>query len=307
MATLIVRRILGLIPVVVAISILVFLMIHLIPGDPVAMMLGEAGVSQEAVDNVRQQLGLNDPLWVQYRRFALNALHGDLGRSMLQNRKVEDLIAAQLPATMELTMAGLVLAVLSGLVIGVIAAVRQNTWVDSSSMVVALLGISMPSFWLSLLLIFLFSLRLGWLPATGRGGFVRLIMPSIALGFGVAALLARMVRSSMLDVLSQDYVRTARAKGLSERVVVYKHALTNALIPVVTVVGLEFGRLMSGAVVIETVFARAGIGRLTVTAILSKDYPLVQGAVLVSALVYLAANLIVDISYAWIDPRIRYS
>jgi len=271
------------------------------------MMLGEAGVSQEAVDNVRQQLGLNDPLWVQYQRFATNALRGDLGKSMLQNRNVTDLILAQLPATLELTMAGLVLAVVFGGVAGIIAAVRQNSWVDSSSMVVALAGISMPSFWLSLLMIFLFSLKLGWLPATGRGGLIRLIMPSVALGFGVAALLARMVRSSMLEVLKQDYVRTARAKGLVERVVVYRHALANALIPVVTVVGLEFGRLMSGAVVIETVFARAGIGRLTVTAILSKDYPLVQGAVMVSALVYLAANLIVDISYALIDPRIRYN
>lgn len=306
MAVYIVKRLMSLVPVLLAITLLVFVMIHLVPGDPVAMMLGEAGTSQAAVDQAREQLGLNDPLPTQYLRFLSGILRGDLGKSMLRNQSVTALILDRLPSTLVLTLTGLGIATLVGVVVGVLAAVRQNSMVDNVSMVAAMLGVSMPSFWLGLMMIFLFSLHLGWLPATGSGGFNRLIMPAVTLGYAAAALITRMVRATMLDVLNTDYIRTARAKGLGETAVRYKHALVNAMIPVVTVLGLEFGRLMGGAVVIETVFSRPGIGRLAVTAILSKDYPLVQGVVLVQAVIFLLANLIVDVSYAYIDPRIRY-
>jgi peptide/nickel transport system permease protein len=293
-------------PVLFGISVIVFLMMHLVPGDPAKMMLGELAVQKEAVETLRRQLGLADPIPVQYWRFLSGALRGDLGRSILENQPVARMIWQVLPSTIELTLAGLGVAVLLGGVLGVVAAVRQNTWIDNSSMVIALWGVSMPSFWLGLLLIFLFSLKLGWLPATGQGGVVRLIMPAFALGYVAAAVIARLVRSSMLEVLRQDYVRTARAKGLRDRIVVFRHALKNAMIPVVTVLGLQFGALLGGAVVIETVFSRPGVGRLAVTSILSKDFQVTQGTVLMSAVFYTLVNIIVDVSYAFLDPRIRY-
>jgi ABC-type dipeptide/oligopeptide/nickel transport system permease component len=288
------------------ISIAVFLMMHLVPGDPAKMMLGELAVDKQAIANLRRQLGLDDPIPIQYWRFLKGALQGDFGRSILENQPVARMIWQVLPSTVELTLAGLGIAVLLGGILGVTAAVRQNTWVDNTSMVVALWGVSMPSFWMGLLLIFLFSLKLGWLPATGQGGAQRLIMPAFTLGYVAAAVIARLVRSSMLEVLRQDYVRTARAKGLADRLVIYRHALKNALIPVVTVLGLQFGALLGGAVVIETVFSRPGIGRLAVTSILSKDFQVTQGTVLMSAVFYTLVNLIVDVSYALLDPRIRY-
>lgn len=281
-------------------------MMHLVPGDPAKMMLGELAVQKEAVDNLRHQLGLDDPIPIQYWRFLKGALHGDLGRSILENQPVARMIWQSLPSTIELTLAGLSIAVLLGGILGVTAAVKQNTWVDNASMVLALWGVSMPSFWLGLLLIFLFSLNLHWLPATGQGGFERLLMPAFTLGYVASAVIARLVRSSMLEVLRQDYVRTARAKGLADRLVIYRHALKNALIPVVTVLGLQFGALLGGAVVIETVFSRPGIGRLAVTSILSKDFQVTQGTVLMSAVFYTLVNIMVDVSYAVLDPRIRY-
>lgn len=300
------KRVAALVPVLLALSLLVFLIIHLIPGDPVAMMLGEMGVSKEVVENVRQQLGLNDPLWVQYGRFLKGLARGDLGRSFLQNRAVTDMIMDDLPNTLQLALAGLGVATLLGVGFGVTASVRRGSRLDNAVMALALLGVSMPAFWLGLMLIFLFSLKLGLLPATGGGGLSRLILPAIALGMEAAGTIARLTRSSMLDVLGQEYVTTARSKGLAERVVIYRHALKNALIPVITLLGLEFGRLMGGTVVIETVFSRPGVGRLLVSAILGRDFPVVQGAVFVSATIYVLANLVVDISYAFVDPRIRY-
>ncbi len=301
------QRLLSAIPVVLGVTLLVFLMLHLVPGDPAAQMLGEMAVSEAAILNLREQMGLNDPLHVQYGNFVLSALRGELGVSILARRTVGEMIGTNLPATLTLTLAGLGIAFLVGGVLGILAAVFQNTWIDRVSMSFAILGVSMPSFWLGLLLIFLFSLRLGWFPATGSGGIERLVLPAFTLGVAGAAVISRMVRSSMLEVMRQDYVRTGRAKGLSESRVVLKHVLRNALIPVLTIVGLEFGRLLSGTVVIEVVFARPGIGRLLVDAILKKDFQVVQGVVLVSALFYLAVNLLVDLSYTFVDPRIRYS
>lgn len=300
------KRLVAALPVLLGISVAVFLMMHLVPGDPAKMMLGELAVDEDVVANFRHQLGLDDPVPVQYWRFLRNALRGDLGRSILENQPVARMIWQVLPSTVELTLAGMGVAVLLGGALGVTAAVRHHTWVDNGSMLLALWGVSMPSFWMGLLLIFLFSLKLGWLPATGQGGWVRLVMPAFTLGYVAAAVIARLVRSSMLEVLRQDYVRTARAKGLAERLVVYRHALRNALIPVVTVMGLQFGALLGGTVVIETVFSRPGIGRLAVTSILSKDFQVTQGTVLMSAVFYTLVNIIVDVSYAALDPRIRY-
>jgi peptide/nickel transport system permease protein len=301
------QRLLSAVPVIVGVTLLVFLMLHLVPGDPAAQMLGEMAVSEAAILNLREQMGLNDPLHVQYGNFLASALRGELGVSILARRTVGEMIGSNLPATLTLTLAGLGIAFLVGGALGILAAVFQNSWIDRVSMSFAILGVSMPSFWLGLLLIFLFSLRLGWFPATGSGGIERLVLPAFTLGVAGAAVISRMVRSSMLEVMRQDYVRTGRAKGLSEPRVVLKHVLRNALIPVLTIVGLEFGRLLSGTVVIEVVFARPGIGRLLVDAILKKDFQVVQGVVLVSALFYLAVNLIVDLSYSFVDPRIRYS
>jgi ABC-type dipeptide/oligopeptide/nickel transport system permease component len=294
------------VPVLLGISVIAFLMMHVVPGDPARMMLGELAVQQDAIINLRHQLGLDQPIPVQYWRFLTGALHGDLGRSILENQPVARMIWQSLPSTAELTLAGLGIAILLGGALGITAAVRQNTWVDNASMVLALWGVSMPTFWMGLLLIFLFSLKLGWLPATGQGGLLRLIMPAFTLGYVAAAVIARLVRSSMLEVLRQDYVRTARAKGLADRLVIYRHALRNALIPVITVLGLQFGALLGGAVIIETVFSRPGIGRLAVTSILSKDFQVTQGTVLMSAVFYTLVNIMVDLAYALIDPRIRY-
>jgi ABC-type dipeptide/oligopeptide/nickel transport system permease component len=294
------------VPVLLGISVAVFLMMHMVPGDPAKMMLGELAVNKDVVANLRHQLGLDDPIPIQYWRFLKGALHGDLGRSILENQPVARMIWQVLPSTLELTLAGLGIAVLLGVILGITAAVRHRTWVDNVSMVLALWGVSMPTFWMGLLLIFLFSLKLGWLPATGQGGALRLIMPAFTLGYVAAAVIARLVRSSMLEVLRQDYVRTARAKGLADRLVIYRHALKNALIPVVTVLGLQFGALLGGTVIIETVFSRPGVGRLAVTSILSKDFQVTQGTVLMSAVFYTLVNLIVDFSYAALDPRIRY-
>jgi peptide/nickel transport system permease protein len=301
------QRLLSAVPVIVGVTLLVFLMLHLVPGDPAAQMLGEMAVSEAAILNLRQQLGLNDPLHVQYGNFLASALRGELGVSILARRTVGEMIGTNLPSTLSLTLAGLAIAFLIGGVLGILAAVYQNSWIDRLSMTFAILGVSMPSFWLGLLLIFVFALRLGWFPATGSGGLERLVLPAITLGVAGAAVISRMVRSSMLEVMRQDYVRTGRAKGLTEARVVFKHVLRNALIPVLTIVGLEFGRLLSGTVVIEVVFARPGIGRLLVDAILKKDFQVVQGVVLVSAIFYLLVNLIVDLSYSFIDPRIRYT
>jgi ABC-type dipeptide/oligopeptide/nickel transport system permease component len=300
-------RLLGTIPVIFGVTLAVFSMLFLIPGDPVKMMLSEFVTSPEQVARMRAQLHLDEPIVRQYARFVWNALHGDLGISIRDHRPVAVEILEVLPSTLQLALAALALAAALGVSLGVLAAVRQNSWWDATAMVVALAGVSLPSFWFGLLLIFAFSLRLQWFPATGGGDLSHLVLPATALGLGAAAIIARLTRSSMLEVLKMDYVTTARAKGLRERVVLLRHGLRNALIPIVTIFGLQFGALLAGTVIIETVFGRPGIGRLVVAAILNKDFPLVQGVVLFVSTAYVFINLAIDIIYVVIDPRIRYA
>jgi peptide/nickel transport system permease protein len=302
------KQLMMLIPVMLGVSILVFFMMNFTPGGAIEAMVlrGGAQVSGEDLARFRQEMGLDDPLYIQYLRFLSKALRGDLGRSLRTNRPVSEMLWEQLPATVELAVASMGLAVILGGILGIVSALRQNSWIDSLSMALALIGWSMPSFWLGLLLILVFALYLDWFPITGHGGLARLVLPALTLALGTSGLIARLVRSAVLEVLRMDYVTTARAKGLSEHLVISRHVLRNALIPVVTMVGLQFGRLLSGTVIIETVFARQGIGRVTVDAILTRDMPLVQGAVLLFAVIYVLSNLAVDMSYALIDPRIRY-
>lgn len=301
------RRLFQAIPVLLGVSLLVFSMLHLVPGDPVKMMLSEFATNPEQLEKLRSQLHLDEPLPQQFGRFLAGAVRGDLGYSIRSKRPVTTEIMENLPATLELTLAGLLVAVLLGVPLGIVAAVKQHSWADTGSMVLALIGVSMPSFWLGLLMIFTFSLRWPLFPATGGGDWKHLVLPAITLGLGASAIIARLTRSSMLEVLRQEFVTTARAKGLREGSVIARHAFKNALIPVITVFGLQFGQLLAGTVVIETVFSRPGIGRLIVGAIISKDFPLVQGIVLVVAVSYVLVNLVVDIAYAFLDPRIRYT
>lgn len=303
----ILKRLVTSIPVLFGVSIIVFVVMNVLPGDPAQILLGSQEVTPQQLQRLREQLHLDDPLHVRYLTMMGGALRGDLGRSIRSDRPVIEIFMDQFPSTLELTIAALVASIAIGVVAGVIAAVRQYSVLDNLSMLVALLGVSMPSFWLGLLLIFVFALGLGWLPATGTGGPERLLLPALTLGAGGAGVIARLVRSSMLEVLRMEYVTTARAKGLGEHVVVLHHALRNALIPVVTVVGLEVGRLLSGAFVVEVVFSRPGIGRIAIQAINFKDYTIVQGIVLYAAALYVVVNLVVDIVYAYLDPRIRYS
>jgi ABC-type dipeptide/oligopeptide/nickel transport system permease component len=300
------QRLVQAVPVLIGISILSFLMLHLIPGDPVQVFAGDKPLTPERAEVLRHQYGLDRPLLVQYLDFASHAVHGDLGVGLRSQKPVMDSILEVLPSTIQLTAAALAIASVLGITFGIMAAVSHGTWFDTAIMAVAMLGISTPVFYSSLLLILLFSFTLTWLPATGQGGIERLIMPATALGLASGAVLARLVRSSMLEVLNQEYVVTARAKGLAPQLVVLRHALKNALIPAVTILGLQLGALLGGAVVTETIFSRPGIGRLAVDGILNRDFPLVQGTVLVAAVVYVLVNLLVDVSYAVLDPRIRY-
>jgi len=281
-------------------------MMHLLPGNPAELMLAESGGSSQSIAQLRHQLGLDDPLYAQYGRFLVNALRGDLGRSIFTNRPVTRTILEQLPHTVQLAVAAMLVAITIGAALGIAAALNRNTWVDSLCVTVAVAGASVPVFWSGLLLILLFSSLLHWLPATGQGSLKHLIMPAIVLGLASSGSIARLVRSTMLEVLDQEYVTTARSKGLSEGLVVCRHAFKNALIPVITVMGLQFGYLLGGTVVTETVFSRQGLGWLVVDAILWKDFPVVQGAVLLAAAIYTLVNLLVDVSYAILDPRIRY-
>lgn len=301
------RRLLLAIPTVFAVSIAVFLMLHLIPGDPASIYLGENLATPERLERIRHEMGLDRPLHVQYLDFVGRALQGDLGRSLQNDRPVALDIAERLPRTAELAAAAFLVSVVFGVSLGILSALRHNTWVDTLAMLVALVGVSMPIFWLGLLAILVFSIQLGWFPVTGQQGIASLVLPAAVLGIVSSATLARLVRSSMLEVLRQEYVTTARSKGLARRVVIWRHAFKNALIPVVTVLGLEVGSLLSGAVITETVFARPGIGKLVVDSIQSKDFTVVQGTILLIAVTYVLVNLIVDVSYAFLDPRIRVS
>lgn len=300
------RRLLTSVPTIILITILVFSMLHLIPGDPAAIFLGENRSTPELLAQIREDMGLNRPLHVQYLSYMWGVLQGDFGRSLNNNRPVINEIRARLPSTVELTVAALVIGVVLGVGLGILSAIKHNTWIDSFAMVFALVGVSMPVFWSSLLLIFLFSVQLRWFPAIGQGGIERLILPAFALGLISASTIARLVRSSMLDVMSQDYIRTAVSKGLRHRAVITHHALKNAMIPTVTVLGIQFGQLLSGSVITETIFSRLGLGKLYIDSLLNKDFTTVQALTLFIALTYVLINLLVDLSYAFLDPRIRY-
>lgn len=297
------RRIQHTILVLIAISAISFFFIHL-SGDPVMLMLPQDASAAE-IEEMRARLGFNDPIYMQYGRFLVGALTGDLGQSLYYHVPVMELVLERLPASLELATAALVISIGIAVPIGIISAVKRGSAIDFGSMLVALFGLSMPHFWLGIMMILLFSVTLGWLPTSGRGGIEHLVMPALALGLSLMAMFARLTRSVMLEVLQLDYVRTARAKGLKEGMVVGKHALRNALIPLVTVAGLEFGFLLGGTVVIETVFAWPGLGRLVVQAIFNRDYPLVQAVVLVLAGIFVVVNLAVDLIYGLLDPQIR--
>jgi peptide/nickel transport system permease protein len=284
---------------------LVFLFVHLIPGDPVEIMLGETASAADK-EALRRQLGLDLPLWRQYADFMGGFFKADLGRSLYEDSAVIDLVVARLPATLELALGAMTVAILIALPLGIFSAVRKNSWLDRFALAVSLLGAAMPSFWLGPLLILFFSIDLGLLPVSGRGGLSHLILPAFTLGSGLAAILTRMVRSALLETIDEDYIRAARAKGLSESAVWGRHALGNALLPVVTVIGLQFGALLAGSIITETIFAWPGLGRLTIQAIQTRDYPLVQGCILCISMGYILVNLATDILYTFIDPRIRY-
>lgn len=330
----IIKRLLMLIPVLLGVSIMVFAVMHVFTADPTSVILGQHA-TQEQIAKLRVSLGLNQPLYVQYWNFLKGILHGDFGTSLFTQVPITKELMARFPATIELALSAIIFASIIGVTIGVISAVKQNTVVDYVSMVVALLGVSMPIFWLGLILIVFFAVQLHVLPASGRidiglepvhitglylldsllsgnfesfvSAFRHLILPTIALGSFSTAIIARMTRSTMLEIIRQDYIRTARAKGLFEKTVVIGHALRNAMIPVVTVIGLQLGSLLGGAVLTETVFAWPGIGNYVIDAILKSDYPAVQGAVMMMAVIFVVVNLIVDLVYGLLDPRIKYS
>ena len=303
----IVNRTLAAVVVVFGVSSLVFFMLHLLPGDAVTIMLSEFGASARQEAELRDQLGLNDPILVQYGRFLANAVQGDFGRSLFTRRPVLQQIFEQLPKTVELAIAATLVGVVFGALFGISAAIMRNTWWDSISMILSLVALSMPNFWLGLIFIFVFALNLGWFPVQGSDSLYHVVLPALALGLSFAGLLARLFRSAMLEVLGQDYVRTARAKGVSEGRVINRHALKNALIPVVTVVGINFGFLLGGSVIIEIVFARQGIGDVIIKAIFAHDFYLVQGGIIVTATLFVLVNLLVDLTYGLLDPRISYS
>jgi ABC-type dipeptide/oligopeptide/nickel transport system permease component len=306
MAKYIRRRLALAVPTVLLTSLVVFLMLFLIPGDPASIYVGEQTATPERLADIRRVMGLDRPLHVQYADFVWKALRGDLGRSLQTNRPVRDEILTRLPSTVTLAVAAMALAVVLGGGLGLASGLRQNTLVDNLAMVVALFGVSVPVFWLALLLIMLFSVHLQWLPVTSGPGWRGLVLPAVSLALLSAATVARLVRSSLLEVLQLEYLQTARATGLSRAAVVLRHALPNAVLPVITAMGLQFGALLSGAVITETIFARPGLGKLVVDSIQNKDLPTVQGVILVLALIYILMNLLVDLSYAVIDPRIRF-
>jgi ABC-type dipeptide/oligopeptide/nickel transport system permease component len=270
------------------------------------MFMESGGATAEQIEQIRHLLGLDRPLPVQYWDWITDVLQGDLGESIMTGHSVLDLILSNFPSTVQLTVAGMSLAVILGLSLGIVAAVKHNSWLDNLMMVISVSGVAMPSFWLGLVLIYIFSVQLRWLPITGGSTIKRLILPAVALGFQASAVIARLVRSNLLEALQEDYVRTARSKGLSDRIVILRHAMRNSLIPVVTIIGLQFGWLLGGATIIEFVFARRGIGQLTVEALRARDFPLAQGCVLFTAMIYILVNLGTDILYGFIDPRIGY-
>jgi peptide/nickel transport system permease protein len=304
------KRLVLLVPILLGISLLTFSLMHLIPGDPAEILLRQQGIipTQEAIEKFREQMDLNDPLPIQYFNWMYCLLHGDLGSSLSVSygKPVLSEIMFRFPRTLELAAVSLLISLLISIPLGILAAVKQNSVIDHLTLVGASLGIAMPVFWLGLLLMWLFSVHLGWFPVCGYGSVKHIILPSITLGIGMAALTTRLMRASMLEVLEEDYIITARGKGLRERIVILKHALRNALIPVVTVAGLQFGWLLEGAVFVEVIFTWPGVGKLLVDSISARDIPMVQGCVLFVACVFVLVNLAVDISYGMLDPRVRY-
>ncbi len=299
------RRVMLLIPVIIGVTFIIFTMMYLTPGDPARIMLGESAKAED-VARLREELGLDKPYLIQFGNYVKKAvLEQDIGRSYSTKRPVTEEVLGRFPVTLKLAAFSIVIAVAIGIPIGIVSATRQYSLFDNVSMVIALLGVSMPNFWQGLLLILLFSVSLGWLPASGFSSFKHMILPAVTIGTSTAAVITRMTRSSMLEVIRQDYIRTARAKGQVESKVVNRHALKNALIPIITVVGLQFGYLLSGAVLTESIFAVPGVGRLMVESIKTRDFPVVQGAVLFIAVTFSFVNLFVDIMYAYVDPRIR--
>lgn len=298
------RRLLTLLPVIFGVVTAVFLIIHLIPGDPAALMLSE-NANPADIEALRTRLGLDQPLWVQYYHFWANLFRGNLGESIYQRQPVFDLIMERFPNTALLAVCAVLVSLLIAFPLGITSALRQRSAVDYLSLGFSILGISMPVFWLGPLLILVFAVQLHWLPVTGMGSWKHLVLPSLTLGFGLAAITIRMIRSSMIEVMNQDYIRTAFAKGLGRGRVVWKHALKNVMIPVITIVGLQLGALFGGVIITEKVFSYPGLGSLLITAIRGRDYPLVQGTILVIALTYIGINLLVDLLYSRVDPRIR--
>jgi peptide/nickel transport system permease protein len=304
MLAFILQRLLGALLVILGVVSIVFLLIHLIPGDPVEIMLGESASTADR-EALRVALGLNLPIGVQFQNYLYGLLQFDTGNSIHFQRPVSDLLLERLPATGLLALVTLIITLSVALPLGVIAAVRRNTWWDTGAMSFSMLGVSIPNFWLGPLLILVFSLWLGWFPISGQGGFTAVILPALTLATGLIAVLSRMVRSSMLEVLGEDYMRTARAKGLPPHTVILHHGLRNALLPVITLLGLQLGALLAGAVITETVFSWPGIGLLTIESIQSRDYPVVQACVLLISVTYVLVNLLTDLAYAWVDPRVR--
>lgn len=300
----IIRRLIQTIPVVIGVTFVVFFIMQLVPGDPAVLLAGE-GASKATIEGIREQLGLNRPLYVQYFDYLVNIFHGDFGMSLKNNKPILDEILLRLPITMELAFFSIIITIVLGMGAGIISAVKPYSLTDVSVMLVALLGISLPSFWFGLLMMYFFSVKLQILPVAGWDSWQHIILPAFTLGAGGAAIVARMTRSSMLEVVRQDYIRTARAKGLRERIIISKHALRNALIPVITVVGLQFGALLGGTVLVESIFAINGLGRMIVDAIRIRDLPMVQGGVLFASLIFVIVNLFVDIFYRFFNKRIE--
>jgi len=312
MAGYVLRRLLAIIPTLLGVLLLVFLITRLTPGDPARQIAG-AEASEERVEELRRELGLDQPVWVQFGSFLAGAARGDLGRSLLNNRPVTDELTSRFPTTFTITMISMAIALVVGLPLGAIAAARKHSMIDALATLIALFGISMPLFWTAIMGILIFSVKLQWLPVGGLHGPLwtlegakAYILPCLTLAAIPIALIARLTRSSMLEVLNREYISVARAKGLSEHRVVMAHAIKNAMLPVVTFVGLQYGFLLGGAVVTETIFALPGVGRLIVTAISQRDYPIIQGAILMIAVIFVVINLVVDLLYAWLDPRISY-
>lgn len=301
----VVKRILQLIPMLLVLSIIVFLMVRLIPGDPVKNMLG-IDVPQEMVEVERERLGLNDPYIVQYGRFLKELLHGDLGTSIVTGKPVAEELADRYPNTLMLAVGGILIAAVFGVLVGILAAVYHNKFWDNFITALSMLAVSTPSFFLGLILMLVFTLYLGWLPSMGAITPARMVLPIVTLGTQAVGLIARTTRSSMLDVLSQDYIRTSRSRGIPNRVITFAHALKNAMIPVLTAIGLRFGSMLAGSAIVETVFSIKGVGRFVVDSVSKRDYPAVQGCILVLAVTFVVVNTAVDIIYAAVDPRIKY-